>query len=85
MEENLSNLGNFIADFNELIKTEIHQIKNSVNSNISDLQSSINNSFTNFNTSINNLNDVLLQLSTQILKICETVEDIITTPIDNND
>lgn len=76
---------NLTSDLNELMKTEIYQLKNSINNDILELKSSNNKNISDLNNSIKNINETLLQLSNQIAKISKTIENVIIEPINDID
>lgn len=80
----LDSSSHLTEDFNELIKTEIYQLKNSVNSDILDLKSYQNKSLSDLNNSIKDITKTLLQLSEQILKISKALEITTIEPLSNN-
>lgn len=62
LEDKLSNIKNYDTDLNDLVKSEIYQLKNSVNYDIVEFKNSINKDISDLKNTINELNDNLLKL-----------------------
>lgn len=82
-DSSVNSLSNLTSELNELIKTEIYQLKNSVNSDVLDLKSYMNNNISELTNSIKGINETLLQLSSQVSKLSETLGTVIIDPLDD--
>lgn len=75
-------LGTLTSNLNELIKIEIDNLKNFVNTDVSELKSSSNQNISALNDSINNLNELI---KTEIYELKDSIEKLVNQKISSID
>ncbi|EKQ54027.1 MULTISPECIES: DNRLRE domain-containing protein [unclassified Clostridium] len=76
-------LNRLTSDLNELTRSEISQLKNSVNYDIVELRNSVNNVISNLDSSIKEITQTLSLLSNEVSKISEIIGNVIIEPLED--